>query len=348
MVEKRDFDIIFSNPIEWEKFRNQTILVTAATGRLGIYILESLVKADIDFNLNMRVVALARNHEKLVKMLGETLKLPNVIELNQDITDPITIDGNVDYIFHTAGLASPSDFTYNPVGTLWGHVMGTHNVLELAKNKKTKRVFYVSTVEIYGNWDSDKEICEDDMEPIHCDIARSCYPEAKRLCETMLASYQAQYGVNYAGVRLCHTFGPGISLTDGRAFSEFLGNAAKGENIVLHSDGSAVRTYTYVADAVGAMLLVCTKGEDNQFYNVASLDNEISIRDLAELIAKLDPTGHTKVEYDNKDTKGLKYLPFKLGIMNVDKAKKLGWTSKVSTADAFRYTFEYILQNEKL
>ena len=96
------------------------------------------------------------------------------------------------------------------------------------------------------------------------------------------------------------------------------------------------------------MLLVCTKGEDNQFYNVASLDNEISIRDLAELIAKLDPTGHTKVEYDNKDTKGLKYLPFKLGIMNVDKAKKLGWTSKVSTADAFRYTFEYILQNEKL
>lgn len=347
MVEQRDLDIIFSNPIDWERFRNQTVLVTAATGRLGIYIVEALVKADIDFNLNMRIIAHARNHNKLVKMLGETLLLPNVSELNQDITAPINIDGDIDFIFHTAGLASPRDFTYSPVDTLWGHVQGTRNVLELARQKKSKGVFYVSTVEIYGEWKSDEPISENDMGPVKCDIARSCYPEAKRLCETMLASYQEQYGVPYFGVRLCHTFGPGISLTDGRAFSEFLACTAKGEDIVLHSDGSAVRTYTYVADAVGAMLLVCTKGETNQFFNVAATDNQISIKELAELTAKLDPTGKSKVVYDNKE-QALKFLPFKLGIMNTEKIERLGWKAKVSTEDAFRYTFEYIRQNETL
>lgn len=344
MVLERDIRIIMESPVDWDKFRDSTILVTGATGRLGMYIVEALCKADLEWNLNMRIVALARSQTKLKRVFGSTLEFPNISVLVQDIIEPIAWDGKVDYIFHTAGLASPMDFTNTPVDTLWGHVSGTHNVLELAREKHSKRVFYVSTVEIYGDWRSGEKIKETDMGPMECNQPRSCYPEAKRLCETMLASYKAQYGVDYVGVRLCHTFGPGISLDDGRAFSEFIKNVVDGEDIVLHSDGSAMRTYTYVADAVGAMLLAHTKGVGGEYYNVASLDNLISIRDLANLIASLDPNEKVHVRYDVPEGHRLQYLPFHLAIMDVDKIKKLGWKPRVNLETAFRYTLESFMQ----
>jgi nucleoside-diphosphate-sugar epimerase len=269
--------------------------------------------------------------------------LPNIYTIVQDIVEPINYDGNIDYIFHTAGAASPKDFTESPVDTLWGHVQGTRNVLELAKSKKTKKILYVSTVETYGEWKSEEGIRETDIGSLKFDNARACYPEAKRLCETMLASYEYQYGIDYVSVRLCHTFGPGISLYDGRAFAEFIRNVLDGKDIVLQTDGSAMRTYTYVADAIGAILLAFTKGTDKS-YNIANTDNLISIRDLAQLIADLDPKKKVTVRYNNEGS-NLKYLPFKLGIMNVDRIMQLGWRPQVGLKDAFRYTIDSFLQN---
>lgn len=343
MVEKRDIDIILNNPIDWNRFRDRTILVTGATGRLGMYIVEALIKADIDWNLNLNLIAHARNEKKLREVFGNSLQLPNVHTLVQDITKPFELEGDIHCIFHTAGAASPVDFTDRPADTLWGHVQGTRNVLELAREKKSEKILYVSTVEIYGEWKNGEAIRENDIGPMHCDHARACYPEAKRLCETMLAAYEAQYQVPYMGVRLCHTFGPGISLEDGRAFSEFLRNVIKGEDIVLQTDGSAVRTYTYVADAIGAILLAFTKGTEH-YYNIANTENLISIRDLAELIAGLDKKSGVKVLYADGKGKRLNYLPFKLGIMNVDRIMELGWRPQTGLTDAFRYTLESFRQ----
>lgn len=344
MVQKRDLDIIFNNGIDWEVFRNKRILVTASTGRLGMYLVEALVKADLDYNLNMRIIAHARNEEKLHRVFGSTLEFPNVEILLQDIVERIEIEGSVNFVFHTAGPAAPKDFTETPVETLWTHVSGTRNVLELAKKKKSEKVIYISTVEIYGENTGEEPFAETDMGVLHCDQVRSCYPEAKRLCETMLASYAAEYGVSYVGARMSHTFGPGISLEDGRSFSEFIQCALKGEDIVLHSDGSAVRPYTYVADAVGAIFMIATKGADNEYYNIANLDNQISIGELAKLIAELSPSGKTKVVYDHQDGI-LKYLNFKLGVMNTEKIKKLGWRPDIDLRTAFRYTIESFEQN---
>lgn len=343
MIEQRDIEIILNNPVDWEKFRNKTILITGATGRLGIYLVEALSKADIDWNLNLRIIAVARSEQKLRKVFGETLELPNISTVVQNITEPINIDGRVDFIFHTAGAASPKDFTETPVDTLWGHLSGTRNILELACQKKTEKVLYISTVEIYGEWKSENTITEEDMGPVRCDDARKCYPEAKRMCETMLASYEAQYGVPYVGVRLCHTFGPGISLDDGRSFAEFMKNVLNGEDIVLQTDGSAMRTYTYVADAIGAMLLAVTKGTEH-YYNVANLNNLISTREVAELIAGMDPKHKVKVQFANQGKQKLKFLNYKLGIMNVDRIVNLGWRAQVGVSDALRWTLNSFIQ----
>lgn len=338
MVCQRDLDIILSANASWERLKNKTVLVTGASGRLGIYIAQAMLKANDQRKLNIKVLLLARSRAKLEKEYGELLSRKDVVILLQDVTASINYEEQVDYIFHTAGLASPSDFTHRPIETLWGHVQGTKNVLDFAIAKKTEKVLYVSTVETYGTWTSEQGIKESDIGPMSCTNYRACYPEAKRLCETMLACYKKEHGLEYVGVRMSHTLGPGIVLDDGRAFAEFIRNALVGEDIVLQSDGSAVRTYTYTADAVAAMFLVLLDGTE-EYYNVASVENQISIRDLANLIASMSEK-QTKVRYASNEGPRLAYLPFKLGILDCTRLEELGWKPQVDTEHTFRWTME--------
>lgn len=340
-MEKRDLEIITNSAVNWRMYRDATVVVTGATGRLGRYIVETLADVDLEYNLNMRILGLARSEKKAREVFGELLELPNVTFLYQDVNQPIEYDGRIDYIFHTAGPAAPRDFNENPTGTLWAHVNGTHNVMECARLHRTKRLFYVSTVETYGEWKSDAHIKESDMGVMQQLTARACYPEAKRLCETMLTTYQKQYGISFCGVRMCHTLGPGVLLTDGRAFAEFMNCVINNEDIVLHSDGSAMRTYTYIPDAVNAMFLIMDKGED-MLYNVASEENLISIRDLAQMITNLLPNRKSKVVFSEEASK-LPYLPFKLAIMDTTLVRELGWKPQTNLEQMFRWTMESFL-----
>lgn len=339
-MEKRDLKIITNSAVNWRMYLNSTVLVTGATGRLGRYILETLADVDIEYNLNMRIIGLARNEKKARDVFDNLLDLPNVNFMYQDINQEIIYDGKIDYIFHTAGPAAPKDYDM-PTETLWAHVNGTHNVMECARLHKTKRVFYVSTVEIYGEWKSDERIKEEDMGIMQHLNSRACYPEAKRLCETMLTTYKKEYGISYCGVRMSHTLGPGVLLDDGRGFAEFMDCVLKNQDIVLHSDGGAMRTYTYVSDAVNAMFLIMDKGED-ELYNVANENNLISIRDLAETLVNLLPGRTCKVRFSDEAAK-LQYLPFKLAILDSNKVKELGWKPVTDINTMFKWTMESFL-----
>ena len=338
-MNKRDLDIIKKGVSNWEMYRNSTILVTGATGRLGWYIVDTFVDINILYNLNLRIVCLARSQEKANNVLGNLSEYPCVSYIFQDVNTPINYEHNVDYIFHTAGPAAPLDMKISSVNVLWSHVNGTHNVMEFAIRHKTKKVFYVSTVETFGTWTEDRNIKEEDMGPLLNLNARACYPESKRLCETMLSCYKATYGIDFCGVKLCHTLGPGILLNDGRAFAEFMKCSLDGEDIILHSYGSTMRTYTYTPDAINAMFIIMEKGECGVLYNVASNENLISIRDLANLIASLSPSKKTKVVYSEYACK-MPYLPFKLAIMDTTKVRDLGWAPQTDINHLFRWTME--------
>ena len=300
-MEKRDLDIIMNSAVNWQMYRNKVVLITGATGRLGRYIVETMINIDLNYNLNMRIIGLARSQKKIKEVFENELNFPNVDMLVQDINEEINYDGKIDYIFHTAGPAAPVNFETIPAETLWSHVNGTHNILECAKIHETEKVFYVSTVEIYGEWKEDRYIEE-------------------------------------SGARFSHTLGPGIVLDDGRAFAEFLKSVLDGKDIILQSDGSAMRTYTYVADAMNAVFLIMDKGK-NLFYNVSTEENLISIRNLAELIAGLSPTGKTKVVFGGAAGK-LPYLPFKLAVMDTTKVRELGWEPQVDLEKIFKWTLE--------
>lgn len=337
---QRDLGIVFSSPIEWSQLRDSRVLVTGATGRLGIYLIYSILEANQRFHLNTSVLALARKPEKVHSVFGDVIKDPALEIFYQDINVPFEYNDRVDYIFHTAGQASPSDYVA-PVDTLWGHVNGTHNMLEFARKHNTQKILYISTVEVYGDWKGEDMIKETDMGPLHHDNARACYPEAKRLCETMLASYKLQYSIDYTVVRMSHTIGSGISLSDGRGFAEFIDTALKGKDILLHSDGRVVRTYTYTADAIGGMFLALTKG-DKQHYNIANANNELSIYELAKLIAALVPNP-VQVRFDSSVKPSLSYLPYKIGILDSSELGRLGWKPQVNAHDTLLWTIESFL-----
>ena len=97
MVLQRDIDIIMKSPVDWEKFRDKTVLVTGATGRLGMYIVETLAQADINWNLNLRIIPFARSRDKLKRVFSSTLDLPNVQPLVQDVTNPIDFAKGADF-----------------------------------------------------------------------------------------------------------------------------------------------------------------------------------------------------------------------------------------------------------
>ncbi len=336
-MDNSDFSII-DKGINWNIYKNSTILITGATGRLGRYFLDALQIANNKNNLNIQIIALARSKEKSSEIFDNLLENKNITFLYQDINDKICFKQNVDYIFHTAGPAAPADFNNFCAETLWAHVNGTHNILEFARTHNCKRIFYVSTVEVYGEFLNDIKIKENDMGVLHINNYRSCYPEAKRLCETMLECYKKEYNIDYCGMRCSHTLGPGISLIDGRAFAEFIKSALNEKDIVLSSDGTAIRTYTYTPDAINAAFLIMEKGK-SKFYNVCAENNIISIKDLAELIIKLSQAKATKICYSAKQS-GKTYLNFKLNIMDTTEIKKLGWKPQTNLEQTFQKTID--------
>lgn len=200
-----------------------------------------------------------------------------------------TEDGNVsvDYVVHAAGNAHPTTFNRDPVGTIWGNIKGTYNLLEYCKSCKGKRFLYVSSGEVYGQGDLSVEEFEEKYAG-YIDILspRSCYPSSKRAVENLCASYYSQYGLETLIVRPCHTYGPGITMTDSRANAQFFRNVLNGEDIVMKSAGTQLRSYNYVADCASAILTVLFNGEAGQAYNIANPKVRITIAQLADIIAK--------------------------------------------------------------
>lgn len=338
-ILENDLINITKQDIAWEKLRGKSVMITGASGMVGTYFVRTLLKLNEISDLDIRVICVVRN----VNKIDDDIRNNDRVEiLAHDVTEPFEYDNNIDYIIHAASPASPLIMKDDPVGTIAANVLGTFNTLRLASEKEVDGYMFISSREIYGQPSAEQEFFTEDtygfVNPLD---PRSCYPEGKKAAETMCASFKAQYGLNVKVARLAHTYGPGMSIYDGRVQADFLRNVVFNEDILMKSEGLPVRTYTYIADAAAGMFRILLNGED-MVYNIGDENAKISIRGLAELLAGLIPEKNisVKIEIPEGGTKGC--APFTLGILDSSRLRKIGWKPLYSIEEGFLRTIQYL------
>jgi dTDP-glucose 4,6-dehydratase len=293
-----DLEYIASSNVPWEYFENKTFFVTGATGLLGSILVKSLLAK----NKKIRVIALARNKDKVKRIFTENKELSFIYG---DIAQKLKINEPIDYIVHGANSTASEEFINYPIETIRTIYEGTLNTLELAKEKSVKGYLYLSSMEVYMDMDTTS--------------IRSCYPEGKRLAESLCANYFHEYKVNAKIIRLAQTFGSGIDIeNDNRVFAQFIRCAKEKKDIILRTKANTARNYCYTTDAVTAMLWILAKGKNGDFYDTASKVPPASIRNMAECFGN--------VVFDiAENAEKLGYPPMTEIILDTTKLENLGW-----------------------
>ncbi|KYJ87176.1 NAD-dependent epimerase/dehydratase family protein, partial [Sulfurovum riftiae] len=307
-IIKEDMEYLSSVVVDYERFSNKTILITGGNGFLPAYMVDFLMYLNNNKLLtsSCKVIVLVRNLTHAEKRFQDYLEHYFFTLIHQDVVQETLISGKINFIIHAASPASPKYYSSDPVGVSLPNIIGTKNILELAREKKVESLLYFSSGEVYGQVDKEN-IGETDYGYIDPLDLRSCYAESKRMGESLCKSYGHQYGIPCKIVRPFHTYGPGMKLDDGRVFADFVQNIVNNENIILKSKGSAIRAFCYLADAVEGFFKILLDGKSGEAYNIANPDTSISIKNLAELLVKLYPKKELKVEYDFK--RNDKYMP---------------------------------------
>lgn len=337
-ILKEDFSNILKEDLHWEKFKDAHVLITGASGMLGSYMTNVLLMLNEQRDYHIKITALVRHPDKLSEEIRDKVRI-----LCQSVTQPIDSRESFDFVIHTASPASPLIMKDDPVGTVAANTLGTFYTLEAAQKSNAKGYLFISSREIYGQPYEHQELFTEDtygfVDPLN---PRSCYPEGKKAAETMCMCFKQQYGLNVKIARLAHTFGPGMSINDGRVQADFLRNVVRNEDIVLKSEGLPIRTYTYVADAVSALFYILLNSDD-VVYNISSEDATVSIRQLAQTLADAYPERGLKLVFDiPKDQANAGCAPFTLGILNSDKLKALGWKPIYTLKEGLMRTVTYL------
>src|SRR3989338_401870 len=334
----QDLDYILSTDIPWTRLRNKTFLISGAAGFIASYIVRTLVKLNDQKHLNIKVIGIVRNKQKAKIKLADIIKIADFKLIIHDVCKPIIIREKIDIIIHAASLASPKYFNTNPVETLNANIFGTKNLLELAKEKKSDHFLFLSSGEVYGKL-SKKQLPTNEKSYGYIDLldVRSCYAESKRMGEAMSIAWNHQYKVPTKIVRLFHTYGPGISLDDGRVFADFAANIINNQNINLKSTGTAIRSFCYIADCVTGIFTVLFQGKNGDAYNIANDKGNTSIKNLAKLLVDIYPEKKLKVII-KKRKKNDPYLrsPIQINDPDISKIKSLGWKPKYPLQTGFK------------
>lgn len=302
------------------------ILVTGGAGFLGSHIVDRLLDAKHE-------VVVADNLYTGSKLnIAKHLSNPDFEFLRHDVTIPLVIE--VDGIFNLACPASPVHYQRDPVQTLKTSVHGAINMLGLAKRTKS-RILQSSTSEVYG----DPEVSpqrEDYWGHVNPLGIRACYDEGKRAAETLFSDYHRQYGVDIRIARIFNTYGPRMSVGDGRVVTNFIVQALRNEDITVYGDGSQTRSFCYVDDLVdGLISLFFSEGN----HDPINLGNPVptSMLDLAQEIITLTNSNSKIIFNPLPPDDPKKREP------DITKAKKLlGWEPRMSRADGLKKTIEHL------
>ncbi|MEM9271736.1 MAG: UDP-glucuronic acid decarboxylase family protein [Cyanobacteria bacterium P01_F01_bin.143] len=251
------------------------ILVTGGAGFIGSHLIDRLMMQGNE------VLCLDNFYTGHKHNILKWLNNPYFELIRHDVTEPIRLEA--DQIYHLACPASPIHYQYNPVKTIKTNVMGTLNMLGLAKRVKA-RFLLASTSEVYGDPDVHPQP-EEYRGNVNCIGIRSCYDEGKRVAETLAFDYHRQNNVDIRVMRIFNTYGPRMLENDGRVVSNFIAQALQGKPLTVYGDGSQTRSFCYVSDLVEGMMRLMN-GEHVGPINIGN-PGEYTILELANTIQKM-------------------------------------------------------------
>ena len=303
------------------------ILVTGGAGFIGSHLCERLLKDGND------VICLDNyftgNKDNIRHLIGN-----DHFELvRHDITQPYTAE--VDEIYNLACPASPVHYQHDPVKTIQTCVIGSMNMLGLAKRVGAK-ILQASTSEVYGD-----PIIHPQVESYWGNVnpigIRSCYDEGKRCAETLFMDYHRQNNVKIKIIRIFNTYGPRMSMNDGRVVSNFIVQALKGENITIYGDGKQTRSFQYVDDLVEGMIRMMETGDD--FVGPVNIGNpgEFTMLELAEKVIEITGS-NSKIIFEPLPQDDPRQRKPDITLAN---QKLNGWKPEIKLDEGLGYTVDY-------
>lgn len=305
---------------------SKRILITGGAGFLGSHLSERLLKEGNE------IICLDNFFTGRKQNVQHLMDHPNFELIRHDIVEPFTVE--VDEIYNLACPASPIHYQYNPIKTMKTSVLGSINMLGLAKRTKAK-IFQASTSEVYGDphVHPQSENYWGNVNPIGI---RSCYDEGKRTAETLFMDYHREHNLRVKIIRIFNTYGPNMHPEDGRVVSNFIVQALKGQDITVYGKGNQTRSFCYVSDLIDGFVRLMNSDDKITGPINCGNPNEFTILELAEKVIKLT-NSKSKIIY--------KPLPSDDPMQrkpDITKAKDLlGWEPKIQLEEGLMKTIEY-------
>lgn len=320
----------------------KTVLITGATGLICSSVVDLLLLNNEINGANTSVYVAARSYSKLLSRFLDKEK-SGLIPIEYDATAEITFGFNSDYIIHGASNASPDKYVAEPVDTLLANIIGVRNLLSYGKKCSMNKLVYISSSEVYGKTATKNPIAEDQYGIVDILSPRSSYTLGKQSAETLCVAYANQYGINVSMARPGHIYGPTAQRSDKRVSSAFAIQAAAGEDLVMKSAGTQLRSYCYCLDCASAILTILLKGETGQAYNISNKNSVITIRQMAQLIAE---KANVKLQLDiPTDSEKLAFNPMDNSSLNSTKLESLGWQGIFDADTGFEHTIKAIKES---
>jgi len=272
------------------------LLLTGGAGFLGYYLVQSVLAWNRSSGADDRIALTVLDSfaRGVPDWLTEHADDELLTLVRHDVREqlPDTVD-HAEYVMHAAGIASPTYYRQHPLETMDANVTGLRLLLDRWRGatndgRETGGFLYFSSSEIYGDPSPDAiPTPETYRGNVSCTGPRACYDESKRYGETLGVTFARQYGLPVAIARPFNNYGPGLKITDRRVIPDLARDILSGRNVVLLSDGSATRTFCYVADAVVGYLKVLVRGRPGEPYNIGTEQPEISMGELAHRVVSI-------------------------------------------------------------
>ncbi len=320
-----DLKLVASLDLPWEKLQGRSLLLSGSTGLVGSFLVDVLLLKNSE-GLDCQVYALGRSERKAAVRFKKWVENSNYHFIPYDVNLPFVQNdlGVLDYVLHLASNTHPVQYATDPIGTITTNILGLFHMLEFAVAHSTERFAFTSSNEIYGENRGDVELFQEEYcGYINSNTVRAGYPESKRCGEALCQAYRAQKGLDIVIPRPTRSYGPTMQLSDTKAISQFIKKAIAGEDIVLKSAGTQNYSYAYVADTVSGLLTILLRGVSGEAYNIADEKSNITLKDLADVLARC---AGTKVHFEEPDKlEASGYSKATKALLDGSKLKALGW-----------------------